>query len=292
LPTSDNTLVLDALQRARRHLEKESVESPRQNAVILLSELLGIRTHELYVARQLPMDNKMLGTYMSMVERRAAGEPLAYIIGNVDFMGLKMSVRKGVFIPRPETELLCEIALEHLARAERVLVADICTGCGAIALALAEFHQGMFCYGTDISDEAMASARVNAERLGLSDRTSFLKGHLADPLRDLGLAGSLDCVTANPPYVRDRDLPKLAFEIREHEPIEALRGGEDGSALYPEIVDGAWALLKPGGLIALEISDTSADSVLELVHASRFTRVRVRDDLTHLPRFITGVRGK
>jgi len=267
------------------------VESPRRNAEILLSELLGIRAHEIYLAREMVMDGGTLGKYLDMIERRASGEPLAYVVGNADFMGIVLSVQKGVFIPRPETELLCEIALEHLAMVKSPLAADICTGCGAIALALTSFHPDASCFGTDVSEKAIACARENARMLGLSDRTRFLEGHLTDPLESLDLEGKLDCVVANPPYVRDGDLGQLPVEIAEHEPLAALRGGVEGTLLYPRLIEGAAALLKRGGLIVLEVGDSSADDVSALISELGFTGVRVRDDLRSLPRFITGLRG-
>lgn len=287
---TDSTLALDALNKGRSFLERASVESARRNAEILLSEILGVKSYKIYLERGLALDGSMFQKYRQMIEKRAAGVPIEYIVGNVEFMGLRLSLREGIFIPRPETELLCEIVLEKLERIESPLVADICTGCGPIALTMADCRPDLRCFGTDISEEAIACARDNAQRLGLADRVTFVKGNLLDALKPYGMEGRLDCVVANPPYVRDVDMRCLPVSVREHEPKDALRGGANGTAFYPRIIESARGFLKPGGLIAFEVSDQAADLVSSLLGGAGFSSVESRRDLRKADRFVTGLR--
>ena len=290
MATSNSTLALDALNTAQESLRESSVEFPRRNAEILLSEVLGVKAYEIYLERELALDTSTLRTYMDMIKRRGAGVPLEYILGNVDFMGLRLSVLDGVFIPRPETEVLCEIVLQMLKDTDSPLVADVCTGCGAIALALASLRADLRCFGTDISGVAVTCAEKNADHLRLGDRVRFLEGNLLDALESRDLGGKLDCVVANPPYVKDGDVDRLPVHIRDHEPTAALRGGAKGTDFYPDIVQSAKDFLKPGGFIALEVGDGSADDVSSLLKCEGFSSVESRSDLRRIPRFVVGVR--
>lgn len=290
MANSTGTPALEVLNRACKFLEDFSVDSPRRSAEVLLSELLGVRAHEIYLDRDLALGNALIGRYLTMVERRQEGEPLEYIVGNVEFMGLRLDVERGVFIPRPETEVLSETVLEHMAGTTSPVVADICSGCGAIALALASLRADLFSYGTDISDDAVRCAERNAEKLGMSDRVTFLVGNLAEPLESLELEGRLDCVVSNPPYVAEDEMTRLPAGVRAYEPGSALSGGRDGTVFYSPIIEGAVRLLKPGGLIALEIGEGSEEKVKAQLSARGFTSIESREDLRGVTRFITGSR--
>jgi release factor glutamine methyltransferase len=285
---TNSETALEALKSARIELEKSSVESPRRTAEVMLSELLGVKPHELYLREDLVLGEFLLERYSGMVEERKKGKPLAYVVGNVEFMGLRLSVPEGVFIPRPETEVLCELVLEHLREVSRPVILDICTGCGAIPLALLKVRADMKCYGTDISPEAVRAARLNARHFGLSQRAVFFEGDLARPLEPLKLEGKLDCVISNPPYVKGEEIALLQREISEHEPHGALHGGPDGLLFYPRIASDAARLLARGGLIALEVGDGRAAGVIEILESGGFREVTQEKDLSGIERFVLG----
>ena len=285
-----NIPAVDALRNAWQSLEGSAVESPRRAAEIILSEVLGIRIPEIYLQENIALDSVQYKDYFDMVERYRQGVPLTYVVGNVEFMGLKLVVPRGVFIPRSETETLCENVLNFLKRRSPLVVADICTGCGAIALALASFRKDLICYGTDSSPEAVDSARLNAARLGVSDRVTFFRGDLAQVLKPLNLEGKLDCLVANPPYVREGEMEVLPHGVRDHEAAAALDGGVDGLKMYWPILEEASSLLKCGGLIALEVGDGQAEHVKEMLTNLSFSRVEVGCDLRGISRFVTGFK--
>lgn len=284
---NSNILAVDALRRAWQSLESSAVESPRRTAEIILSEVLGVRAHEIYL-QNIVLDSGEYQNYFDMIERSIQGEPLAYVVGNAEFMGVKLVVPGGVFIPRPETEMLCETVLHLLEKQSPLLVVDICTGCGAVAIALASFRTDLACYGTDISPKAVDAARSNAERLGVSDRVTFFTGDLAQPLRHLSLEGRVDCMVANPPYVRKDEIEVLPHDVRDHEPTAALDGGVDGLKLYWPILEQVSSLLRPGGLVALEVGDGQAEDVKGMLTALSFCRAGVARDLRGVARFVTG----
>jgi release factor glutamine methyltransferase len=283
-------LAVDALRRACDYLESSYVESPRRTAEIILSELLTIKAHDIYLREGLLLENEKCRVYFDMVERRAKGEPLAYIVGNAEFMGLKFLIPKGVFIPRPETERLCEIVLGLLAGERSPRVADVCTGSGAIAVTLARMREDLTCCATDVSGEAVSCARDNAVRLGVSERISFYQCSLAQALMPLGLEGQLACVVANPPYVREGDLRSLPREIGHHEPLKALDGGADGTELYGPLFEQAWILVKDGGFVAVEVGDGADSEVSEMARSSGFTGVRAVRDLAGRARYVLGFK--
>ena len=283
-------LAVDAVRSAWQSLEGSAVESPRRAAEIILSEVLGVGIPEIYLQENIALDSVQYQDYFDMVERYRQGEPLTYVVGNAEFMGLKLVVPRGVFIPRPETETLCENVLSLLKRRLPLVVADICTGCGAIALALASFRKDLICYGTDSSSKAVDSARLNAARLGVSDRVTFFRGDLAQALKPLNLDGKLDCLVANPPYVREGEMDVLPRDVKDYEPAAALDGGMDGLRMYGPILEEASFLLRSGGLVALEVGDSQAEHVKEMLTNLSFSRVEVGCDLRGVSRFVTGFK--
>ncbi len=211
----------------------------------------------------------------ALVERRAAGEPIQYITGETEFYRLPIQVNRDVLIPRPETELLVEKALElaSLFRWPRVL--DVGTGSGAIAVALAHEWPEAAVTATEISERALKLARHNAEHLELANRIRFLQGDLLAPV-----AGEeFDLVVSNPPYVADRDRESLSIEVRDFEPAQALFAGEDGMDVYRHLIPAAFGALVPGGFLLLEIGYDQAELVRALIQAAGFEQVEFTPDL-------------
>lgn len=213
--------------------------------------------------------------YQGCIGRRLAGEPVAYIIGNKEFMGLDFAVDPSVLIPRPETELLVEIALERLPPFP--IIIDAGTGSGAIAVSLAFFHRGAEVYATDCSPEALEVARHNAARHGVEERIHFYGGDLLEPLKDHAPGGQVDLVAANLPYIAESDIPVLPREVGLFEPLAALDGGPRGLKHYRRLIPQAGAFLKPGGFLLMEIGCRQAQGIIALLDPLQWEAVVLKD---------------
>ena len=268
------------LKWSEQYFAGHGAESPRLDAEVLLSYLLGQKRIFLYVHFDQPLTVDELARYRELVKRRAAGEPVAYICGEKEFMGLAFHVTPDVLVPQPDTETLVEAALDRLKGKEAVRVADICTGSGAIALALAHYLPGASVAATDISPEAVEIAKGNAERLELSARTEFFTGDLLAPL-----AGkSFDAIVSNPPYMPSAEIAGLPREVRA-EPRLALDGGADGLDFYRRLVAESAALLEGGGFLAVECGATQAGAIAEMA-AERFGKTEILRDLAGKERVV------
>jgi release factor glutamine methyltransferase len=215
-------------------------------------------------------------TMRALVRRRAQAEPVAYLVGHREFFSLDFRVNPDVLIPRPETETLVVELLTAIEPLANPRVADVGTGSGCIAVAVAANNPRVEITAVDISEAALGIARENAERHGVSDRIRFVEGNLLEPL-----AGQppLDAIVSNPPYVADGELPTLQPDVRLHEPNQALSAGEDGLKVIRRLISGAHAILAGGGVLLLEISPEQSDAVVSLLkHAGQYTEVRVVKD--------------
>ena len=235
--------------------------------------------------------------FFALVARRANGEPTQHLTGKQEFWGVEFEVTPDVLIPRPETEHVIEVALDRLAvrelRAGRKLtlsgeglqIADIGTGSGCIAIALAKELPGATIYATDISSAALAVAQRNANRHCVSDRIRLLECNLLD-----GIAPLLDLIASNPPYIGRREAATLMREVRDHEPEIALYGGEEGYEFYADLIAQAAAHLKPTGLLVLELGHNSLPAVQPLLDAPAWTNVAITNDLSGIPRVLAAER--
>ncbi|HEX4727220.1 MAG TPA: peptide chain release factor N(5)-glutamine methyltransferase [Jatrophihabitans sp.] len=262
-------------------------QSPRVDAELLLAHLLGIERGRLLLAG--PLTSSQQAGYAELIRQRAAGRPLQHLTGVAPFRHLVLAVGPGVFVPRPETELLLELAADRLASAGTVL--DLGAGSGAIALAVANEYPAARVIAVERSDTALAWLRRNAaERAAAGDRPiEVLAGDLTDPALLSELAGSVEVLLANPPYVPDRIRDQLSAEVG-HDPVEAVFGGPDGTSLLPGLVATAARLLRPHrGLLVFEHDDSHADALPELL-TDGWQDVRGHRDLTGRPRFTSAVR--
>ena len=282
--------VAEALAWTVEYFTRKGVENPRRSAEWLLSAATGLSRVELYAHFDRPLSPEERATFRTSIERRAAGEPLQYVTGEVPFRHLVLHVRPGVFIPRPETEVLVDAVLEHLGRAgvaePRVL--DLCTGSGAVAVSVAYERPGATVYATEVVAATVDVACENAANAGVEGRATILTGDLFSPL-PADLQGSFDVVVSNPPYIPTADLADLPAEVAGFEPRIALDGGADGLDVVRRIADEARAWLKPGGLLALEIDTTCAKGAADIL-ARWYEEVEVRKDLTGRDRIATGIR--
>lgn len=228
-----------------------------------------------------------LDTLRALATRRAANEPLQHLTGTQEFFGLAFRVTPDVLIPRPETEHLVEAVLDF-ARAlpdPHLRIVDVGTGSGAIAITLASVLEHASVTAIDISPAALAVARDNSARLGIGDRIRFLEGDLLTPLAG---EAAFDVIASNPPYVALEDAPTLAPEVRDHEPALALYAGPHGLDIYRRLIPQAFDLLRPGGLLALEIGFGQREALIELL--STWQSVRFIDDYASIPRVAVAIR--
>jgi release factor glutamine methyltransferase len=280
----------EALAWTVDYLERKGVENPRRSAEWLLSAATGLSRIELYARFDRPLAPQERTSFRQGIERRAAGEPLQYVTGEMPFRHLVLHVRPGVFIPRPETEVLVDAVLEYLGRAgvAEPVVVDLCTGSAAVAASVAHERPQARVYATEIVPETGEVARDNAQRAGVADRVEVLTGDLFAPLpRDL--EGRIDVVVSNPPYVPTADLADLPAEVAAHEPMIALDGGADGLDVVRRIAEQARAWLRPGGLLALETDSARAEAAASVL-LQWYEGVEVRKDLAGRDRIVTGIR--
>jgi len=233
-------------------LKRAGIVTARLDAELLLAHVLGTTRLALHLAPEDEVDPDAGAHLAALVRRRARHEPLQYLLGEADFLGLLIAVGPGVFIPRPETELLVEQALAACPPAPAVAL-DLCAGSGAVACALAAARPVLAVWAVELSPEAAAWARANIARQGLGDRVRVLEGDLVAPLRGLGLEGRCDLVVANPPYIARVALAELPVEVRDFEPPLALDGGPEGLDVIERILALAPGFLRPRGRILLEI---------------------------------------
>ena len=273
----------EVVTRAAGYLERHGVQSPRANAEILLGTVLGADRSALYARTEglTAGESKALGRALC---RRCAGTPLQHLTGEQGFRRVVLAVRPGVFVPRPETEVVVDVCLGAVDAAlasgiEAPIVVDACTGSGAIALALKDERRFARVFGTDLSAEAVSLARANGARLGLE--VEFLLGDLLEPLPPV-LAGRVDLVVANPPYVSATEYRAVPVEVRA-DPRLAVVGGRE---LYERFFAQAAARLRPGGTAVVEIAESRGREVSGVAEARGFVVDRVVPDLNGRDRVV------
>lgn len=279
--------MLAALRQAIGVLTEAGVATPRVDAELLLSHLLATSRGRLLLVDRLTAEQQ--AAFTELIGRRAAGQPVQHLTGSAPFRHLELAVGAGVFIPRPETELIVELAAAELAKAS--LVVDLCAGSGAIALAIAQEYPSVEVIAVERSAAALAWLARNAtDRTTAGDHPITV---LAADITEAGLlaarAGQVDLVLSNPPYVPERIRAELAAEI-EHDPAEAVFAGPDGMALMPHLIVTARRLLRPGGRLIIEHDVSQPARVAELLSAGKdWMNVAGHADLAGRPRFTSAV---
>jgi release factor glutamine methyltransferase len=258
-----------ALQQSARILNLNGIEDGHLEARILLQHILKLSPAQLYIQTERILNRKQAKSLRELVERRLCREPTAYIVGHKEFYGTDFCVDSRVLIPRPETEILVEAAFEfaerytnHLLSPGRpLLIADVGTGCGAIAISLAINLPQSKVYATDISTSALEVARLNCEHHNITDQIILLQGNLLEPVPE-----SVDLVVANLPYIRNSELANLSPEITDFEPRAALDGGHSGLAQIRRLLKQAERKISPGGRLLFEIGQTQEKAVVSLIN--------------------------
>ena len=324
--------VRTALKNGIAQLREANVSSFTLAAELLLLHVLNRSRTWLYAHPEEIVADADAQRFFELIARRAAGEPSQYLTGKQEFWGLEFEVTPDVLIPRPETEHVIEVALDRLAlrelragrpqksAGEGLQIADIGTGSGCIAVALAKELPAANFVATDISLAALAVAKRNAQRHAVSDRIDFREANLLSPVGAQQAAPqpgkipnsapepgfhesrlhsplatrhsplSFDLIASNPPYIGLREAPSLPREVRDHEPHSALFGGEEGYELYADLIAQSAQHLKPGGILVLELGHNSLPAAQPLLDASTWTSVGVTNDLAGIPRVIAAER--
>jgi release factor glutamine methyltransferase len=267
-------------------LVADSIESAQRNAEWMLMEVLDCRRVHLVTEGDHPVTPEHLARLDAMLVRRLAREPLQHILGHAEFYGLRLRVTPDVLIPRPETEVVVEVALERVRDLSAPHILDVGTGSGAIALACAHLRPDAMVVACDVSPAALAVARVNAADLELD--VTFIQADVLSPDFGKQFEGLFDLVVSNPPYVPPAEAATLAPEVREHEPHLALFSNDDPLQFYRAIVRDAPALLVRDGWLVLETHADYGQAVADLLGDVDFVDLHLRDDLAGHPRVVAG----
>ncbi|GJQ59534.1 MAG: peptide chain release factor N(5)-glutamine methyltransferase [Candidatus Scalindua sp. AMX11] len=276
-------------------LKRADIEYPQSDAATLLSHALSCDRVKLYADPDVTLQEIDIITGKKLITQRARRVPLQYITGHTEFMSRNFSVDKRVLIPRPETEVLVERALDMVKSGTLsktgLTIIDIGTGSGIIAISLAIHLTTCRVYASDISKESLEVAAINVKNLEVSERVNLFQGDLFDAFDGKLCKGSVDLVVSNPPYVTESELSCLEPEVRDHEPVTALVAGEVGLYYLKRIVNGSPEWLRPGGYLILEIGETQAEQVAQLmVQSGTFAGIKIFQDLQKRDRIVSARR--
>lgn len=284
---------IEKLQDISKRLSLCGIEAAGKEAEILVRSALDINTLELF--RDNPgLEDVQEAEIEKMTGRRSKREPLQYILGYTEFLGLKLLVGRGVLIPRPETELLAEHAVKLIGTrnadngrrirdsGQRFAILDLCTGSGCLALCLAREFPDARIYGVDISGTAIRYAKKNAGMNGTGN-VSFIKGHLFEPVKQDRI---FDFIISNPPYIRTGEIQNLQPEVKDWEPLNALDGGPDGLDFYREVIPASRKFLSNGGILMLELGAGCAPFVADMMKDAGYKDVEMLEDYAGIKRII------
>lgn len=296
----------DLLSWMTKAFEDKDLDSPRRMAEMLMAHTLGTERLKLYMDPDRPATPIEREALRDLVRRALDHEPVQYLVGEESFFGMRFKVDPRVLIPRPSTQTIIEEVLQH-ARAnpdartnrasdagEGILIADVCTGSGCLAAALAKHLPGARVIASDLSDDALSCAKDNIEAHKLSDRVELLHGDLLEPIKNHpagGRRGALRYFVSNPPYIPDHEWDAVEPNVKDHEPTMALRAGADGLDLIRPILTDAPDLIAEGGLLCIELASSHTSEVLEIARADdRLERARIVKDSDELDRVLVAVR--
>jgi release factor glutamine methyltransferase len=284
--------IRELLKVTSDYLKQKEIESPRLSAEVLLAHQLNLTRVQLYLRFDQPMNEEELAGYRALIKRRLKREPLQYIIRRQEFWSLDFEVNPSVLIPRPESEVLVEASLS-LYRAGRIphvdqpRVLDLCTGSGALAVAVASEIQSAEVWASDLSEDALKVARSNVTRHKLEDRIVFMLGDLWEAVKGKNLI--FDLIVSNPPYIRSRVLESLSPEVRLYEPRLALDGGEDGMTYIEKILSEGVDYLQPDGWILVEMDPAQIPRALDwMAQTGRYEECSRVKDYSHQYRLVMG----
>ena len=285
---------IDALVAWARHtLSQAGVENAVQESRWLVAYALGLESHHLASKAEEPVLAERWAHAGSLVSRRAAREPLQYILGKQEFCGLEFHVNQAVLIPRPETEVLVQEVVRAIDLDKDTVLVDVGTGSGCVAVTLATILGRARIFAVDRSPEALAVAKSNAEQHAVAEKIEWMEGDLLSSLRERGMAGAVDVIVSNPPYIAEADWTGLQPEVREFEPRSALVSGPKGTEFHERLLREAKEFLVPGGSLVMEIGQGQFPSVQQTAgHIGGYAPLRVVEDEAGIERVIIARRSE
>ena len=297
-------LVKEMLTMGEKQLMDSDIADATRDCKILYCYMMDIPFSKIILEYQKVLQDRLCDKYFELIDRRSKGEPVQYIMGCQEFMGLELIVNENVLIPRQDTETLVEDALEIIntgtlrgedmdVKRKEWDILDLCTGSGAIGVSLAGIANKVNVTCSDISEGAIKVAKENAQKHGLAKSMKFEQGDLFKPFNKHFRKQKFDMIISNPPYIKSSVIPTLQREVCEHEPLSALDGGESGLDFYERIVSGVGSHLKKGGVLLMEIGNDQGEAVSGLLSRNgEFTSIRVLRDLAQRDRIVFAKKSK
>lgn len=297
-------LVKEMLTMGEKQLMDSDIADATRDCKILYCYMMDIPFSKIILEYQEVLQDRLCDKYFELIDRRSKGEPVQYIMGSQEFMGLEFIVNENVLIPRQDTETLVEDALEIIntgtlrgedmdVKRKEWDILDLCTGSGAIGVSLARIANKVNVTCSDISEGAIKVAKENAQKHGVAKSVKFEQGDLFKPFSKHFRKQKLDMIISNPPYIKSSVIPTLQKEVCEHEPLSALDGGESGLDFHERIVSGVGGHLRKGGVLLLEIGHDQGEAVSGLLSRNGdFTSIRVLKDLANRDRIVFAKKSK
>jgi len=278
--------VLEAINLSTEFLEKKEIESPRINAELLLAHALNCKRLDLYLSYDRPLNEDEVKLYREFIRRRIKSEPLQYIIGKVEFYGIEFNVNPSVLIPRQETEILVETVINSVNKDGSLKILDIGVGSGNISISLAKHLPYSKITATDISEQALETAKANAEMNNVLEKINFIKHDILSH----NLNDEFDIVVSNPPYISREEFPQLKDELKVYEPQNALTDFSDGLNYYRIISSKAKEFVKSKGKIFFEVGQGQVEDVKRILAENNFNEISIVKDYLKIDRVISGVK--
>lgn len=284
-----NKTIEQLLVEGKRLLKDAHIETWALDAEVLLSHILSFSRVQLFTNSKDKLLEEQEIKFKEFIYKRLQGTPIQYLTNEQEFMSLPFYVNESVLIPRQDTEILVETALNLINKEKETQILDLCTGSGCIGISMAYYAPYSNIIGIDISDSALKVAEYNAKINGVNDRISFVKSNLFNEVPN-SLKGKLDMIISNPPYIPTKDIKMLMKEVREHEPSIALDGGQDGLDFYKLIIKDGKEYLKSGAILIFEIGYNQGKIVSQVLKSSGFKEVEIKKDLAGLDRVVFGIK--
>jgi len=283
--------VLEILDKSTKFLDEKGIESPRLNADLLMAHVLSCKRLDLYMMFDRPLKEPELESYRECIRRRIKYEPLQYIVGNVEFFGLKLEVDSSVLIPRQETELLVDIIIQENKDRSGLKILDIGTGSGNIAISLAKMLPEAEVTSIDVSEASIETAKKNAT-LNSANNITFKVSDVIDffNYQDGNDSGQFDLIISNPPYISNSDYLKVQEEILKYEPSIAVTDFADGYKFHSEIISNSLTNLKQNGKVYLEMALGQDETLSEMMVSAGYSCIEVFRDYNKIKRFIRGIK--
>lgn len=281
--------IRDIIIKYSKELEKIS-DTPRLDVEIFLQKALG-DVDRIYIHLNLnkELTKEQYDEFLGYINDRINGRPVAYIVGNREFMGLDFFVKEGVLIPRPDTETLVEEIIELCKnKNEEINIIDIGTGSGAITVSLAKYIENSKITSLDISDIPLEVGKINAVNNGVGDRIEFLKSDVFTAIKNT--EKKFDIIVSNPPYIPKKDIETLHTQVKDYEPYNALEGGEDGLDFYRQITEESVQYLKQGGILAYEVGHDQAEDVSKIMKHHGYDKIYTKKDIQGIDRVVIGFK--